>query len=477
MDILSLAENYVTLKKKSSKEWAGPCPGCGGDDRFVVWPDKGKFYCRQCEKAGDVISFLREFGDMSCPDAHEAACRSCSNRTCAAWDNCRLGARANGEQPKKRQPSSVNVPAQEEKPAFVPDEAQTPQEKWQKQAAALISKAHAALLDCPEQIDYLTARGIPLEAIQKGQLGWIPANRYPAREAWGLPTKLKPDGTKRKMFIPSGILIPFFDADRNPHRIRIRRNDIRPEDGRYFWLSGSGNDVPVVGGIHRRGVVVVESDLDAFMVRWQCRDFDVSVIPLGSCGIKPKSWAMQALEKALAILVAHDFEPRINEETGKHENPGGQGAQWWLHQFSRAKRWPVPAGKDPGEYYQDHGGDICAWVLSGLPPVFHVSAVPPKKPAAPAIPEHSKGTTVNGHDYVVAHRNQDVKSLSLVYPEIVVFSPDEIHELKGMSSEDAEKILIAKKVFCGTVKKTSPVDFEPEPLPPEPKAIQEELIY
>jgi hypothetical protein len=112
-----------------------------------------------------------------------------------------------------------------------------------------------------------------------------------------------------------------------------------------------------------------------------------------------------------------------------------------------------------------------------LPPVFHVSAIPPQKPAAPAIPEHSKGKTVNGHDYVVAHRDQDVKSLNLVYPGIVIFSPDEIREMKGMSPDDAEKILIAKKVFGGTVKETKPVDFDPEPLPPEPAAIQEELIY
>ena len=481
MTTLEVAQKYVNLHR-SGNRYAGPCPKCGGDaksNKFVVYTEKDDCHCFSCGLNGDVITLLRELDGLSCPDAHESAGRSCSNRTCPAWDKCRLGAKANGEQPKKRQQSSVNVPVADEKTAFVPDAAQTPQEKWQKQAAALISKAHAALLDCPEQIDYLTARGIPLEAIQKGQLGWIPANRYPAREAWGLPTELKTDGKKKKMFIPSGILIPFFDADRNPHRIRVRRNDIRPEDGRYYWLSGSGNDVPIIGGADRRGVVVVESDLDAFMVRWQCRDLDVCVIPLGTCSAKPKGWAMQSLEKALTILVAHDFEPRVNAENGRHENPGGQGAKWWLDQFKRAKRWPVPAGKDPGEYYQDHSGDIRAWVLGGLPPVFHVVAAKPlpaksQPEPAPLIPEHSKGTSVNGHDYVVAHSNQDVNRLRMAYPQIVFFSPAEIKELQGVTPVQAEDVLIAVKVFgrksieCRELDNTS----DPAPLPPEPEAIQ-----
>jgi len=274
---LDIAQRYVTLRRSGTNRYHGECPQCGGDrksTKFVVYTDKDNFHCFGCGINGDAITLLREVENLSCPDAHEQVGKNCSNRDCPAWDGCRLGAKANGETPQKRKKERqpLTAPMPKEEPAFVPDTAETPQQKWQQQAAALIEKAHDKLLDSQEQIDYLTARGLPIEAIRAGRLGWLPENRYPSRESWGQPTEIKPDGKKKKMFIPAGIVIPFFDADKQPHRIRIRRSDPRPEDPRYFWIVGSGNDVPVIGahkdGTGRRGVVVVESDLDAFMLRW-----------------------------------------------------------------------------------------------------------------------------------------------------------------------------------------------------------------
>ena len=34
------------LKKKTANEMAGPCPWCGGSDRFVTFLDSGRFMCR-----------------------------------------------------------------------------------------------------------------------------------------------------------------------------------------------------------------------------------------------------------------------------------------------------------------------------------------------------------------------------------------------------------------------------------------------
>ena len=38
---------------------AGPCPVCGGTDRFGVNIKKQMFYCRKCDVGGDVITFVR----------------------------------------------------------------------------------------------------------------------------------------------------------------------------------------------------------------------------------------------------------------------------------------------------------------------------------------------------------------------------------------------------------------------------------
>lgn len=44
--------------KRSGREWKGPCPVCGGEDRFYVLPD-GYFYCRQClPDSGNFARFM-----------------------------------------------------------------------------------------------------------------------------------------------------------------------------------------------------------------------------------------------------------------------------------------------------------------------------------------------------------------------------------------------------------------------------------
>ena len=47
-------------KRREAEEWAGPCPWCGGRDRFRVWRGRDSgFWCRQCGMAGDVIALVR----------------------------------------------------------------------------------------------------------------------------------------------------------------------------------------------------------------------------------------------------------------------------------------------------------------------------------------------------------------------------------------------------------------------------------
>ena len=44
-NILDLVKSDVPSIKRVANtnggEWAGPCPFCGGEDRFRVWPDEG----------------------------------------------------------------------------------------------------------------------------------------------------------------------------------------------------------------------------------------------------------------------------------------------------------------------------------------------------------------------------------------------------------------------------------------------------
>ena len=63
------------LKQVTAGELAGPCPWCGGRDRFHVWPGKGKggrYWCRGCGRQGGGIAFLRERDGLSYADACRA---------------------------------------------------------------------------------------------------------------------------------------------------------------------------------------------------------------------------------------------------------------------------------------------------------------------------------------------------------------------------------------------------------------------
>lgn len=369
MNILQMVEQKgITPKRVSNNkggEYHSACPACGGENRFHVWPaqgDDGSFWCRGCDKGGDAVAYLRIYEGMACSSAHATLGRVCTSATCSKIGRCRQGAGGGAKRDEGKTAAAVQPRGRD----WSPSAAQSPENLWREHAEKLVLSAHEALLSSPDCLAYLAARGLPLEAVQKYRLGWLDKDNYRSREAWGLPTDLKANKKPKKLYLPMGIIIPFY-VEGQLHRLRIRRDVVTGDEARYYWVPGSGNDVVVINP-DARAFVVVESDLDGLMVDHAAGDL-VGSVPLGTCSAKPKELAAQILRKSLAILVALDFEPRQNQQTGRMENPGGQAAKWWLSNFSQALRWPTPVAKDPGEAYQA-GIDIRTWVMAGLPPVM-----------------------------------------------------------------------------------------------------------
>lgn len=63
-DLLALAGRHTQLKKNAHHDWCGPCPRCGGKDRFHVFQNRitkrWSFLCYQCHgRPGDAIEFVR----------------------------------------------------------------------------------------------------------------------------------------------------------------------------------------------------------------------------------------------------------------------------------------------------------------------------------------------------------------------------------------------------------------------------------
>ena len=60
------------IKLNGKTKHTGPCPKCGGIDRFSINTRKGLWNCRVCDRGGDVIAFVEHFDGIDFNAACEA---------------------------------------------------------------------------------------------------------------------------------------------------------------------------------------------------------------------------------------------------------------------------------------------------------------------------------------------------------------------------------------------------------------------
>jgi len=345
-------------------EYHGPCPSCGGKDRFHVWPQEnhgeGSWWCRQCGSGGDGIQYLRDFENMTFKEA--------CNRL--------------GKELKKpmhamtpRIPTAKNTPTKPETPSPLPQAPFTPgardpepPDTWMEKAESFVTWATQQLLyvkqtrrQPPEDPgatqcrQWLEARGINEIEMQVRRLGYNPGEKekdiFRPRSAWGLPPDLKENGQNKKLWIPRGLVIPNLQKGRVT-RLRIRR----PEgDPRYYVIPGSRMDCMLTKHLPGRpAYTIVESELDLILVNNEAGDM-TGTIALGNSSRKPDPATWEALQKARIVLIALDHDPA-----------GDHAARWWSAQIKNTRRILPPKGKDPGEAYQA-GVNIRAWIGDHLP--------------------------------------------------------------------------------------------------------------
>ncbi|GAB7079562.1 primase-helicase zinc-binding domain-containing protein [Megalodesulfovibrio paquesii] len=345
-------------------EWCSPCPVCGGDDRFRSWPNQeggaacqqagltGTWWCRRCDKGGDLIDLLMYAEGLD----FAGACRELRIDTSKPARRIRL----------LRQPRADG--------AWEPRHWEMPSAKWRAQATKMATEAHGRILESAAALHFLAGRGLPRAAVEQYRLGLFEGEDksgtclYRPRAAFGLPDKLNSDGTKvrKTLWLPRGVVIPLW-AGQEVHRLRIRRRagDLRVGESKFILLEGSGQApmvLPPASVAPARAVwVIVEAELDAMAVHHACGGEVGVMASLTNLG-KPDALAHAFLRQSPLILVALDFDPP--DKDGKR--PGAQGWAWWQKQYPNAQRWPVPVGKDPGEAY-GLGLNLAAWVRAALP--------------------------------------------------------------------------------------------------------------
>ena len=326
MTLLDVVGRNTTLRKIASThdgEYAGACPWCGGRDRFRVWPhaERPGYWCRQCDRKGDAMQYLRDHDSLS----YQEACD-------------RLGRPL--IEPRQTQPARMPEPPRLSSP---------PHQTWQVRARAFTDACEQTLwtADGRKVLAYLHRRGLRDETIRAARVGYHPTESWEKPEAWGMEMDHK------KIWLPDGIVFPWW-FNLELWRVVIRTPQGRPDHPKYVAVAGSRNILYRADTLQPNApAIIVEGVLDALAIVQEAGDL-VAVVAAGSTtGGRLERW-IGRLELASRVLVSFDAD-----------EAGEAAAAWWLKALgARAKRWR-PYWDDPNAMLQA-GVDLRAWVREGL---------------------------------------------------------------------------------------------------------------
>ncbi len=336
IDLVSLIERTATIRlvrtaTSAGGEFHGPCPWCGGQDRFFVQPEhptRPHYQCRQCGRNGDAIAFLREYSGMSFTEA------------CQELDIEPAGYSA---------PTIYGVRNSDDAPC----------KEWQARAKEFIHVAQQLLWSSKgkEALDYLYGRGFSNKTIEYACLGYCPVWYKDELSAWGLTSE---DTTKDMLRIPDGIIIPWV-AGENIWKLAVKRPFAKPGELNYGQVVGSREGLYNADSLlARKPVVMVEGEFDALSIM---QSVDIPIVATGSVSRARTPGWLSHLSKAGQVLVSFDAD-----------EAGDEGSYYWLQSLDQSMRWR-PWAKDPNEMLQ-YGQDIRNWLSMGL----DIAVQPPPAP-------------------------------------------------------------------------------------------------
>ena len=322
MEILELVfQDNLNPKRVAATnggEYHSPCPACGGKDRFIIWSAKNRYYCRQCEKNGDVIQYLRDFHNLSFKDA-------CSKA------NINFQSKIN-----------INIKKSNK---FIPIKRSLPSIHWQAKALEFVLVCHKNLLNNYTAINCLQKRGFSIDSIKKFQLGW---NSVSVSEDWQLKE------LNRKIWMPKGIVISSF-INNQISKIKIRRNDwyINDKFPKYVEIHGSSSGPTVFNLNFNLPVIILESELDAMLVQQEAENLCIP-IALGGASKKSDDYIHNLLIQAPLILFSLDYD-----------EAGIKAYKWWKKQYKKLIIWVAPFEKSVGDAFKQ-GLNIKEWISLGI---------------------------------------------------------------------------------------------------------------
>jgi len=324
IDLLALAGQYVTLKKTGATaggEFAGPCPLCGGVDRFRVWPQRpggARWWCRRCDQRGDAIDLVRAVEGV---DFFEA---------------CQLLDLEGQLPPRPIGPGGARAPQPSPMPRLIDHHwAALDDPGWQAGALRFVDA-------CCTQLDrhgarvwsYLTGRGLSEAIIRLACLGYNP---QPYRGRWG----------ETDVYLPAGIVIPWIASDEVIWKVRVRTRSNDPGQ-KYAQARGSANGLYSVVP-PRDDVLLVEGEFDALAAQSALGPLVVEAKATGGVTQARLAEHVATLSQARTLWLAFD-----------DDEAGHSAARWWQGVFPDAIR-RAPARHDVNDMVRA-GDDLAAWM-------------------------------------------------------------------------------------------------------------------
>jgi DNA primase len=349
LDLLELLKSDIQLKRVAGTkggEYAGPCPFCGGTDRFRVWPNHpsgtARWRCMGhkegragCGRGGDAIAYLVERGDITPAEAGRL-------RHGESWSGA--------SRPRALQKTTPRPPKRQLPPS--------PQ--WQQAARAFVAYTQEQLRANAEAQAWLHDRGLNDETIQSAGLGWNPEDKWRAPRNWGF-------SDRKRIWLPKGWVIPW-EIGGDLWQVSIRRPEGQPK---YVMVRGSKHALYNADGLKPdRPAILTEGVFDVLSIAQVAGDMVTPVAAGSTTGARGIPWIAK-LTMCSRVLVAFDAEV----------DKGDKAAAWWAKVLPNAKRWR-PFWGDANAMAQE-GVDVRAWVIAGLEEI-------PSRPAHDSLESQMK---------------------------------------------------------------------------------------
>lgn len=321
------AQVGIQLRKVSSTrggEYKGPCPACGGTDRFYAQPQannqKGYYRCRQCNIKGDSIQFCKDFIGLSFKEALERVGDSQSFKY------------------------SLHPFIHSQSASAICSNA------WKEKAEEFCEASHQNLVQDNNAIVFIKNKyGFTMDTIRQYQVGWNPRKIFFPKSEWGI------SGSTKKLCLPKG---PVFACRHKGEIFKLKIRDFEWKEGnlygKYREVEGSSNRTAIFGYLTNQTIVILESELDAMLLVQEIGEF-CTCVALGGATKKPDSDTAAWLKNKPLILYSLDFDAAGKEQYG-----------YWRSTYANLKAWPSETRKCPADSFIFDGVNLKKWFEAGI---------------------------------------------------------------------------------------------------------------